>query len=159
VFTLHLPARDIVPEVVKEDVRPSERERRTLHGCRVLAVDDDADSRGMLALVLRSAGADVSIAASAGEALACFTTFHPHVLVADIAMAGEDGYELIKKVRLLDETDGARVPAIALTGHARAEDRRRSLAAGFDVHLAKPVTPHVLCDTIASLLSAEAPTA
>jgi signal transduction histidine kinase/DNA-binding response OmpR family regulator len=155
-FTVHLPARDLAPEAV-DDVRLGERERRNLHRCRVLAVDDDADSRGMLALVLRSAGADVAIASSAAEALEQFRAFHPHVLVTDIAMAGEDGYELVRKVRLLDEAEGGRVPAIALTARARAEDRRHAFAAGFDAHLAKPVAPHVLCDTIASLLGADVP--
>jgi len=78
------------------------------------------------------------------------------VLVSDIGLPGQDGYELARAVRALDR-EGARLPLIALTAFARPEDQRKSMEAGFDVHLAKPLKPHVLLGAIAQLLPASGP--
>ena len=78
----------------------------------------------------------------------------PDVLVADIGLPGEDGYALVRKIRELESGRGRRIPAIAVTAHARAEDGSRALAAGFQVHLAKPVEPAELLELIASLAEA-----
>ncbi|HKQ09463.1 MAG TPA: PAS domain S-box protein [Blastocatellia bacterium] len=122
----------------------------SLHGLRVLVVDDDTDARELVATVLTHCGAEVSAVASAAEALAMLETFKADVMVSDIEMPGEDGYSLIRKVR--SYVDGAsRIAAAALTAHARTEDRMRALAAGYDTHIAKPVEPSELLAVVASI--------
>ncbi|MFL6274705.1 MAG: PAS domain S-box protein [Blastocatellia bacterium] len=122
----------------------------SLHGLRVLVVDDDTDARELVATVLTHSGAEVSAVASASEALAMLETFKADVMVSDIEMPGEDGYSLIRKVR--SYVDGAgRIAAAALTAHARTEDRMRALAAGYDTHIAKPVEPSELLAVVASI--------
>ncbi|AEG94211.1 hybrid sensor histidine kinase/response regulator [Ramlibacter tataouinensis] len=123
----------------------------SLAGVRVLAVDDEPDARDLLRKVLEDCGAQVQVAASAREALALFAESSPDILVCDIGMPAEDGYALISQVRKL-EGDAPRVPAIALTAFARAEDRRRALLAGFQLHLAKPVEADELVVAVASQL-------
>ena len=127
-----------------------------LEGVRVLLVEDDADTRDMLALTLRRCGAEVVATGSAGEALEAIERLRPDVLVSDISMPGEDGYELIRKVRALEQNRGRHLPALALTAYAGEEDRRRALSAGFEMHLAKPVEPAQLSDLIKKLLEKEA---
>jgi signal transduction histidine kinase/ActR/RegA family two-component response regulator len=122
-----------------------------LKGLRVLVVDDDQDARELITEVLRSRGAEVTAAASAEEARAALDREPPDVLLSDIAMPGHDGLELIRSVRQRPVGAGCRVPAIALTAYARDEDRARSLAAGFDAHLAKPVDLDALVMTVAGL--------
>jgi PAS domain S-box-containing protein len=122
-----------------------------LAGIKVLAVDDDADSRSLLAAILAQCGAEVQTCESAAQALKSLAEFHPDVLVSDIGMPGEDGYSLIRKVRS-SENSYRRVPAVALTAFARAEDRMRALSAGFNMHVPKPVEPAELTTVIASLV-------
>jgi signal transduction histidine kinase/ActR/RegA family two-component response regulator len=122
-----------------------------LSGLHVLVVDDEPDSLEVLIAVLESRGASVTAASSVREALAAFERDRPHVLVSDIAMPEEDGYELIRKVRLLDPARGGRVAAVALTAYARVEDRVRALSAGFQVHVPKPITPAELIAVVAAL--------
>jgi PAS domain S-box-containing protein len=124
----------------------------TLTGLRVVVADDDRDARELLWHVLTASGAEVVSAASAGEALEAVERVRPHVLVSDIGMPGEDGYELIRKVRMLGENVG-RVPAVALTALSRLEDRTRALLSGYQIHLAKPVDARELVVTVASLAS------
>ncbi|MBV8857482.1 MAG: response regulator [Acidobacteria bacterium] len=121
-----------------------------LGGVRVLVVDDQADARELLAMVLSRAGAQVSTAASAAEALELLGREEPDVLVSDVGMPAEDGYALIGRVR---DLTAARVPSVALTAYASEDDRRRALAAGFDAHLPKPVEPAELVSVIASLVA------
>jgi PAS domain S-box-containing protein len=121
-----------------------------LQGVRILVVDDDEDSRNLLATILSKGGATVETVGSAHAALAAFHTGRPDVLISDIGMPGEDGYSLIRKVRGVD--GGRRVPAIALTAFARSEDRIRALSAGFNMHVPKPVEPTELLMVISSLL-------
>lgn len=123
----------------------------TLAGFRLLAVEDDADARDLIVTILRECQAEVKGVASAQEALAALREWRPDVLVSDIEMPGEDGYSLIRRVRLEDEGRGARIPAVALTAQARVEDRMRALSAGYDAHVAKPVEPAELVTVIASL--------
>jgi signal transduction histidine kinase/ActR/RegA family two-component response regulator len=122
-----------------------------LSGLHILVVDDEPDSLEVLIAVLESRGASVTAASSVREALAAFERDRPHVLVSDIAMPEEDGYELIRKVRMLDPARGGRVAAVALTAYARVEDRVRALSAGFQVHVPKPVTPAELIAVVAAL--------
>jgi PAS domain S-box-containing protein len=123
-----------------------------LSGVRVLAVDDEADSRGLLRVVLESAGATVTTAASAAEALGLLASSPPDVMVADIGMPEMDGFDLIKHVRMLPNPAAAQVPAAALTAFARSEDRTKALQSGFEMHLAKPVDPGELVASVATLV-------
>lgn len=123
-----------------------------LEGVRVLAVDDEVDSRHLLAAVLEQCRAEVRTCASAAEVIDLLETFKPDVLVSDIGMPGEDGYALIKRVRAWEAgRDGGAVPAVALTAYARVEDRLQALLAGYNMHVTKPVEPAELAVVIASL--------
>jgi CheY-like chemotaxis protein/two-component sensor histidine kinase len=124
----------------------------TLNGIKVLVVDDDPDARDILARILRGGGASVITASSAAEALEILTASRPALLISDIGMPGEDGYDLIRTVRALAEDDCGRVPAVALTAFARSEDRQRALLAGYQLHVAKPVEPSELLTVCASLV-------
>ena len=124
---------------------------QALEGLRVMVVDDEADARELLREMLEQYGAEVKTSSSSGEALEMLKQYKPDVLVSDIGMPGEDGYELIKKVRALEPERGGRVPAVALTAYARAEDRIRALTAGYNMHVPKPVEPTELLIVIARL--------
>jgi CheY-like chemotaxis protein len=117
----------------------------------VLVADDDPAARELLGVILENAGAEVRAAASADDALMILQTWRPDVLLSDIEMPGEDGYSLIGRVRRLPFL-GANLVAIALTAHARPEDRANALAAGFQWHLAKPIDPGELISVIAELM-------
>jgi PAS domain S-box-containing protein len=110
-----------------------------LDGLKVLAVDDEVDTREVLRTAFEQCGAEVTTAASASEALALLLETRPDVLISDIGMPDEDGYELISKVRALSVESGGKIPAVALTAYARAEDRLRALRAGYQMHVPKPV--------------------
>jgi PAS domain S-box-containing protein len=123
----------------------------TLNGVRVLIVDDEVDSRELLVAALEECEAQVFAVASASEALKAVSQFQPDVLVSDIGMPLEDGYSLICKVRQLSAEQGGEIPAIALTAYARAEDRMKAIASGFQMHIPKPVEPAELVTVVASL--------
>jgi signal transduction histidine kinase/ActR/RegA family two-component response regulator len=122
-----------------------------LDGLRLLVVDDEVDALDLASEILTAAGATVRTCLSAPEALDLVKQWHPDVLVSDIEMPGEDGYSLIRKIRGLDVQSGARTPAVALTAYGRTEDRVRSLDAGYNMHVPKPVDPRELTMIIASL--------
>jgi len=122
-----------------------------LHDLRVLVVDDEPDARNLLSLILTSYEAEVRDCASAAEALQVLDEWRPDVVVFDIGMPDEDGYELMRKVRALSPERGGLVPAVALTAYARAEDARRALEAGYQAHVPKPVDPDELATLVASL--------
>jgi signal transduction histidine kinase/ActR/RegA family two-component response regulator len=125
-----------------------------LNGVRVLVVDDEADARELLVAALTHSGATVASATSGEEALALLAaadSARPHVIVSDIGMPREDGYELIRRLRSLPPEQGGRIPAVALTGYANAEDRDRALAAGYQVHVAKPMDPFAVIAAVARL--------
>jgi CheY-like chemotaxis protein len=125
-----------------------------IDGVRVLVTDDDMNAWELLAVILENAGAEVRAAASAEDALMILELWTPDVLISDIEMPGEDGYGLIERARRLTVTRGGMV-AVALTAHARPEDRLRALEAGFQWHLAKPVEPSELLSVLATLLAQE----
>jgi PAS domain S-box-containing protein len=152
VFTirLRLEAQDALaaaPASVAREARVPGR----LSGVRVLVVEDEADTRDLLSAALGHSGALVEAAASAEEALDALRRRRPDVLVCDIGMPGEDGYALLARVRDLTAEEGGLVPAVALTAYARADDRSRALAAGYQVHLAKPVDPDELISFVARM--------
>jgi CheY-like chemotaxis protein len=122
-----------------------------LNGLRLLIVDDEADTRDLLTALLTQHGAEVRVCASSGEALALVEQWQPDVLIADIGMPDEDGYTLLRKIRALPPERGGHIPAAALTAFARSEDRVRALAAGFQMHIPKPVEIAELVMVIASL--------
>jgi signal transduction histidine kinase/ActR/RegA family two-component response regulator len=124
----------------------------SLSGIRVLAVDDVEDARDMLRVMLEQFGASVRTAGSAKEALEVLTDWKPDVLVSDIGMPDEDGYALIQRVRQLEAEHVRNIPAIALTGYARVEDRVRTLSAGYQTFVPKPVEANELAIAIASLI-------
>ncbi len=151
-FTVTLPARatssDEVPAVasIASSVRPSQ----SLDGLSVLVVDDNRESREIAAAHLTSRQAAVWTAESPPEAMEILQRERIDVILADIAMPGEDGYSFIKRVRALNAT-AATTPAAALTALAREEDRRRALEAGFQLHLAKPIDGESLVAAVAGL--------
>jgi signal transduction histidine kinase/CheY-like chemotaxis protein len=122
-----------------------------LNGTRVLVVDDQQDARELLELILEHAGAEVATAASAVEALSKLQQSKIDVLVSDVGMPEHDGFELMRNVRALGPAQGGSVPAIALTAYASAEDRRKSLEAGFEQHVTKPVEPARFVAVVAQL--------
>ncbi|HMH45233.1 MAG TPA: ATP-binding protein, partial [Pyrinomonadaceae bacterium] len=122
-----------------------------LNGLRVMVVDDEAETRELLKVMLGSHGVDVLTASSGTEALAQINEWQPAVIVSDIGMPVMDGYMFMKRVRGLDSEQRS-VPSIALTAYARAEDRLRALAAGFQMHVPKPVEASELVMVIASLV-------
>ncbi|HEX8719571.1 MAG TPA: PAS domain S-box protein [Pyrinomonadaceae bacterium] len=157
-FTVRLPLREPRPAGAPAGAEPAASavpcvagESVTLAGTRVLVVEDEEDARTMLKVLLEGCGARVDAVASAAAAWESLEGAGCDVLVSDIGMAVEDGYTFIGRVRERDARRGRRTPSLALTAFARAEDRERSLAAGFDAHLAKPVEPSQLLSAVAAL--------
>jgi CheY-like chemotaxis protein len=130
---------------------------RSLDGIRVLTVDDNPDANELVTEILADAGALVASAESAAAAFRTLQAFHPHVLLSDIGMPEEDGYSLIRRVRTLPAARGGETPAIALTAYTQEADRREAIAAGFTLHMSKPIQPHRLIAAVSSLASAPQP--
>lgn len=130
--------------------------KATLEGVRVLVIDDQADARELFTFALEQYGAIVRVCSTANEALAEVLIWKPDVIVSDIGLPGENGYELMEKVRAMDEEQGGRTPALALTGYASAVDQAKALAAGYQTHLAKPVGIEELAEVVAKLSGQEA---
>ncbi len=122
-----------------------------LYGVKILVVDDEADTCELLRSLLSSCGAEVTAARSANEAFRLFQLMRPDVLVSDIGMPYEDGYELMRKVRALPEVKGGKVPAVALTAYARPEDRLKALRAGYQMHVTKPLNLDELVSIVVGL--------
>jgi len=123
----------------------------SLQGLKVLAVDDEADTRELIREVLKECGAEVILSRSAAEALEALEQHKPDILISDLGMPDEDGYSLITKIRALPSERGGHIPAAALTAYARSEDRMRVLRSGFQFHLPKPVDSAELVTVVASL--------
>jgi PAS domain S-box-containing protein len=158
-FTVRLPARfEELPRKENPMVRrvmpiePVDADEPSLCGVRVLVVDDESDARNMAAAVLRHHGAaTVALADNGASALQQVAVFKPSVLLIDIAMPDIDGCSLLERIRMSSGPEGTSVPAIAFTAYAREEDRRRTLASGFQRHLAKPVDSHMLVRAVAGV--------
>ncbi len=160
-FTVRLPVFEGQPDLgAGQRPRDALAERSDLHGLHVLIVEDDLDTGSLLAEVVASSGAEARTAGSAAEALDVLGRWRVDLLLSDIGMPGEDGYSLIRKVRQRESAQGAKaVPAIAITAYARAEDRQTALAAGFDMHVAKPLDPEELLATVAEVAGRSIPPA
>jgi CheY-like chemotaxis protein len=153
---------EVVPSVIKTSGSSTPKVTSAsgvgpLAGLRVLLVEDDDDSRHLLSLILSRYGAEVISMASSTEALDSFMQKTPDVVISDIGMSDIDGYEFIRKLRMLPVQGSLlfgsteTIPAIALTGYATIKDRDRALAAGYQLHLAKPVEPEELVAAIRNL--------
>ncbi|HYP97824.1 MAG TPA: ATP-binding protein [Polyangiaceae bacterium] len=157
-FCVTLPLMSVQP-IREEGARvhprsPSNPEKvadAPLHGIHVLAVDDEPDALALIGTVLESAGARVTAAPSAEDALNQLLPDMPDVVITDLGMPKMDGFALIEQLRHHASAKVREVPAAALTAYARSEDRVRALRAGFQIHLAKPIDPAELITTIASL--------
>jgi PAS domain S-box-containing protein len=162
-FTIKLPIPAIKENASRIEDHPHHERQSSqevvhppnLQGIKILAVDDSSDTREMLFTVLESQGAQVATASSVREALDLFAAWKADVLVCDIGMPEEDGYELIRTIRQLPPEEGGNTPAIALTGYVRVEDRLRALKAGYQMFVPKPIEANELCVIIANLVSGD----
>jgi len=141
----------------EESAPTSDQLELSLSGLSVLAVDDDPDARELLAFMLQKKGATVRVAGSVVEALEVLTSWKPAVLLADIGLPGQDGYELIRRIRSEKSLHERSLPAVALTAYASAKDRAEALGAGFQEHIVKPVEPAELVAAIVSLVKKGTP--
>jgi PAS domain S-box-containing protein len=155
-FTITLPIPAVIPAHIKPaSPRLPQGEEPSISGLRILVVDDDADARELIGLTLQRRGAVVRLVSSAGEALQWVSEGKFDVMVADIGMPHADGYVLIQTIRALErDSSRTRLPAIALTAYTSVGDRDQALAAGYDLHLAKPVGPEDLMHGVAKFRKA-----
>jgi len=172
-FTVDLPLAEDRRDPARAEQRRLESERRSglrqgltrLDGVYVLLVEDDDDSRNLLTMMLKRQGAEVIAAKSAAQAFRVLTQATttrdsitglpvrlPDIVISDIGMPEEDGYQLIQKLRRLSESEGGLIPAIAVTGYATRKDHDRALESGYQVHMAKPIEQTELLLAIASLV-------
>jgi signal transduction histidine kinase/ActR/RegA family two-component response regulator len=157
-FEIHLPSivathpvdavRDTVPAHALPAPTVDDSMLRNVH---VLVVDDEEDARLLLETTLSQYGADVTIAASAAEALQAIERAVPDVLLSDVGMPHEDGYSLIRRVRARPPAAGGTIPAVAITAYASANDRLTALSAGYQAHVAKPFEPREIATLVAQL--------
>jgi predicted PurR-regulated permease PerM len=158
---LHLGTEGLVAELIRRET-PSERpaivvaaqapdSAGKLGGLKVVLVDNDDDARQLLTIVLEREGAQAFGAASAAEAMLLLRSTRPHVLISDLAMPDEDGFDLMRQIRASTVLGEPLIPAVALTGYATEEDRARVLDAGFLLHVSKPVDPAELTSVVAAL--------
>jgi CheY-like chemotaxis protein len=121
-----------------------------LVGVRILVVEDEPDTRELVALALQRIGAEVRAFADAEDALAVLDAFAPDVLVSDLSLPRVDGWEMIRRMRA--SARGRTIPAMALSANTSIEDAGRALDAGFDVHLAKPISREELIEAVTSIV-------
>jgi PAS domain S-box-containing protein len=159
VFTVDLPLAQERRDPARAEERRREVERRhsrsgviRLDGIHVLLVEDDDDSRKLLGTMVKHYGAKVTSTKSAAKALEVFENEVPDVIISDIGMPDQDGYELIRKLRALPVEKGGNIPAIALTGYASRKDRERALNSGYNQHIAKPIEQADMISAIAALV-------
>jgi signal transduction histidine kinase/CheY-like chemotaxis protein len=158
-FSVFLPVRETEqrpPAPVAPDRQPRAR-TLDLAGTHLLIVDDEPDARELLRVMLSNTSARISEAESAAEALRIYSEDRPDILLADVAMPGQDGYSLIRAIRSLPGGEGGHVRAVAVSAYARREDRQRALKAGFNDHVCKPVQPDDVHDAIARVWVEQAP--
>lgn len=164
-FSVHFPLRiqrdKYIPATATDDTGGPQVALPSLSGLRILLIDDQEEARESLTVVLTTSGASVFTAGSASEALAWLPTLTigemPDVLICDIAMPGEDGYSVLRKIRAWKTANDFaplhRLPALALTAFSQREDRIRALTAGFQMHVTKPVAPEELIVVIATMVA------
>ena len=159
-FTVTLPVVSmsaIADRALEPKVEQISFDQPSLNGVHVLVVDDDATTLEMIAAVLSGRKAKVTAVSSARAAITAIKASKPDILVSDIAMPGQDGYELIEKIRRLDSESVATMPAVAITAYAGEGDRRRALNAGYQSYLPKPIEPAELVAVVAELMTNQRP--
>lgn len=149
-FTVMLPLMKIHPD--NQQIVSQPDDSPDLNGVKVLLVDDERDTRELIAFILEQSGAVVTQAASAVEALQAMPNFQPNLLLSDIGMPEVDGYMLMRQIRAMLPEMGGTIPAIALTAYAAEADYQQAIAAGFGQHITKPVEPAKLVRAIANLI-------
>lgn len=152
---IHSPESDRDEEQDNSPQAPARAEEPSdkLNGVRLLVVEDDASIRRFLVAILKRSGAELAAAESVKEAFRELESFHPDLIVSDIAMPEEDGCAFIRRIRSHADRALSTVPAIALTAFGREQERQKILEAGFDRHMAKPIDPRDLIWAIRSLLA------
>jgi CheY-like chemotaxis protein len=150
-FTVSLPLLCAASSTPSPPPEAPPASNRQLAGAYVLVIDDDEDARELLSVLLGRAGAEVALAASAKEARAMIRARHPDVIVCDVSMPEQDGLSFMRVLRASGERAGAFIPALALTGHAGAQDSRAALLAGFQMHASKPLDPPRLLEDLSKL--------
>jgi PAS domain S-box-containing protein len=149
-FTVRLPLR--VKAAESDEARLTPKESMNFDRLRILVVDDEEDMRDLVKVILEQQGAQVTVVASAAEALIGFDRQPPDLLISDIGMPEIDGYMLMQQIRSRSPDQGGRVPAIALTAYAGEYDQQQAIAVGFQMHLSKPIDPDHLIAMIANLV-------
>jgi CheY-like chemotaxis protein len=144
------------------EIRSGDDEKSaSLVGVRVLVVEDETDARDLAVIALEQCGAEVTAVPSSSDGVSALMSASPHalphVLVSDIGMPGETGYDFIRRVRSLHPERGGTIPAVTVTGYANPDDISRALAAGFQRHVAKPVNPSTLVAAVADLVQSALP--
>ncbi|BDA70053.1 hypothetical protein CAL7716_042190 [Calothrix sp. PCC 7716] len=149
-FTIRLP---LIPTLAKTQNSRQDNNNLDLNGVRVLVVDDQADNLNIIIYILEEHGASVYSATSVPDAFSSLVAHPPDIVVSDIGMPEEDGYELIRQIRSLPAKQGGQIPAIAITAYASEYDRQRALEMGFQTHIPKPVEPDNLLHAIYNLVN------
>ncbi len=159
VFTVYLPIRPVGVKPSPDGsigrssaAGPLDQSSASVKGLRIVVVDDEEDSRRLLAKILTDAGAIVSAASSAAQAIEAVNTQHPQILISDLGMPDTDGFDLIRQIRA-NGHGPEKLPAVALSAFAHKDDETQALSAGFQVHVSKPVDPRDLMAVLASLTS------
>jgi len=148
-FTLRLPLLPLQSAVAASEPN---NDAIALDGIRILVVDDESDSRELVTFMLEQYGAEAIAVASAAAAIESLQDFYPDVVISDIGMPNEDGYSLIRRIKVLASSQGRQIPAIAVTAYAKEEDRQAAEMAGFQLHISKPINPSELVSAIARLI-------
>jgi signal transduction histidine kinase/ActR/RegA family two-component response regulator len=153
VFTIHLPFVSGTREIEnrKEHKEGKVYTSNVLKAARILIVENEPDARALLEMALKRNGAEVKSAADVKEAMEAIKAWRPEIVLSDLGMPTEDGYALIRQIRALPPENGGAIPSAALTAYAREEDRQRAIAAGFDMHIAKPVSVNELISAVSTL--------
>jgi CheY-like chemotaxis protein len=152
-FVVTIPCPEELVILQAGDSNTGVSERASLKDLNILVVDDDIDSREVISTALSLHGAEVRTAASVLEALVTLNEWKPGLLLSDIGMPGQDGYDLIRQVRE-SGAEYSRIPAIAVTGYADFREAERALAAGYQMHLPKPIEPVALVEIVTNLARA-----
>lgn len=151
-FTVNLPVAAVVKESVIRNKITDAALKEPLKNLRILVVDDQPDAQVLIGTILKKSGADVTVASSVSDAFKILIKLRPDVLISDIGMPEQDGYDLIRMVRRIPKDMGGNTLAIALTAYAHDDDHRRALDSGFQEHLAKPIEAKQLVRTISKLM-------